>query len=616
MATHFTKGKKKATKDINSFLQYIATKDSRTEIPRAAPEIEKEFRYITSKLVAFENIKTYIQYIDENELCHNRDVLKNFVAESNMDDIETEEEDDAFADYRPVRGKYKEKRDEREFSDSEDEDVMSSAEESAGESDSDAEPDKPVARPCAPKVSDNELQRMERERALNNLDVQQEEKIKSLRRENTINMSEDDFQALINKTIERCNEARRKIMKTATIPESLLEENLRHISTRRRLTQKEKSELDALEKSRLTFERIAANAVEPPQAAKVYNNLEKSRMKVYRDAEWMRVGNKGVKNIYVNLQKHGLATTIKHGGNTWFLASNGFFYLLSVANTMRQHGNTLWISSTLNGGKAVEVKMLYQYSDDTFLEHGENTFNLMEQFMKARKANPKVQEAMKTEEIFTLDNTDARKMGNVRLAFPGGDEQEVIIAKMSVGKTIAEYFRNIANISVYLHTGIHSQLSDIASASVFKQRLDMKWFPIGDLNRLEVFDKIDYEELAEYYLGMIEYEVSLLRSEYFSMSGKYVKFEAPQPRRPVIENENLNGSRINYDGQLYNLVGLDAGRMDERFRQKIAKIAAFSAPARVYTKTIWDIVDNALDYARKHYGSIEHWIPKDFQYKA
>ena len=401
--------------------------------------------------------------------------------------------------------------------------------------------------------------------------------------------------------------------KSLILPDSYRENQLR---AKENPTREEQKELKDIIQDRERFEARLRQVQDQSLIVnpKEYNRIQKFWINIYKNAEWMRQDNNSVESIYIDNPNYSIVKSHPDrqeidGAGSWSLANNTFFELLANSNSMRQTGNTLHISSLKNGGILVDVRILYKYTDGTLVEQNENIFNIMQQYLKVLHAPPTVRKDMANDEKFLINNNAARKLGKINLAFPDGDLQETTIAEQisDENQSIKEYFTRIANITAYLKDN-----------SVFNQRLLMGWFP-GYLSNLSVYDKIDYEELAPYYADLVVYEVEKLKWDYYVLTGgKIVKHFEKEPKRPDnIPNENLDGSRItfppNASGAVYQIIGIETSDKTPEFIQKLARISAvvqLETSPRVYKKTLWNIVDDALEYARTNQGTIEGWTPQ------
>jgi len=638
MDKHFLKkkqgkptSKRDIKRDINEMLDFVVTLSDDADIIKliAKPktESEKELRYIISKLSTIGAVRDYVDYLRENGLSYSKETLKSFVIDSKIEDIETEgEAEDGMG---MGGGGYKEdKRQRRSFDGSDSEDDFGDFDLGGEGTDSDTndeEDDVFIQPPIRPIVSIPVDTKLQEERImLNKIEQQQEKELERLHmNRKDADISEEDFAKLVKETIKKFENQQSLIYKSKKLPNSYREDYLTQLKDVKKLKPKEENELSQLKKYRERFEaRLQTLRDNTVGEARVYGRILKSKMKIYRDADWMRTGDVVVKRIYINLSKYidkqiGVENNkIKYNGDTWFLANNNFYELMATSNAVCQRKDILYIS---NLGKIVKVKILYQANNGSFVVQNENIFELMQNHLQMLKSPPDVQKDMRSEMKFALNNADARKVAIFKLSFPGGADVERKIAEQSVGNTISEYFRKIVNITAYLsnkellnpadqhHPDIFGDVD-----SVFKQRLVMGWFSI-DLTKLTVYDKIDYQELAGYYLNLIEFDLEGLKWEYFSMcGGKIVRLNRIDPIKPKLENENMNGNNINYPpnsgGKIYQVIGIDVSDKSTEFSEKIKKMDAYTnSGQRSYRKTLWDLVDDALDYAETHHGSIAKW---------
>ena len=587
-------------------------------------EIQKEFEEkIAHRLPTFRTLKTFVTFLRDNKRKYSDEALEEFIT---LNDIRMEESEEEL-EPEPVKGKTKSKQakvrenddddddeeDNEEFDDEEDED------DDEEDDDEDAPPAVVYKKDVVPSEDRSRLEDERREitKIEREMNVKKEHLYEANRaRRNgwpTVNpegideeMSEEFTEEQLTEAIDKLTAEfaakRDAIHRSAVLPDRYRENQL--ANSDRQLTHAEETELNAIKRDRRRFESQLQKASHSVYTKGGLSNIKKFRINVYKNAEWMRDEN-GVKHIYITDAPDKYVarqTMIKHNGHDWYQANNAFFELMAMASNMRQDGHTLYISTS---AEVVSARVMYMYTNGKFVEQNNAVFDMMQRYLKIRRAPTNVQKNMRAEERFSSDNKHARALGRSCLAFPGGNEQEEIIALKINGedRSIKEYFRRIINISVYLEEN-----------SVFKQRLAQTWFP-GDLTKLSVYDKIDYEELAPYYLELAEYKVELLVWEYFFMcGGKNVRINLVQPKRPHIAHENTDGLKINYPpregGKVHNVFGiLLHPDFSPEFVQKIRRIDAFEAPSepRVYKKNLWEVVENALEYAETHRGNIDGW---------
>lgn len=586
-------------------------------------EIQKEFEdKIAHRLPTFRTLKTFVTFLRDNKRKYSDKALEEFIITLN----DKESEDEPEPEPEPVKGKTKSKtaKKVREDDDDDDEEDNEEFDDEEDEDEDDEEEDEDVLPAVVYKkdvVPSEDRARLENERReITKIESEMNVKKEHLYEANrahrngwpTVNpegiepqdeeMTEEQLTEAIDKLTAEFAAKRDAIHRSAVLPDRYRENQLS--STARQLTHAEETELNAIKRDRRRFESQLQKASHSVYTKEGLSNIKKFRINVFKNAEWMRDEN-GVKHIYITGapdKYFARQTMIKHNGRDWYQANNAFFELMAMSSNMRQDGNTLYISTSSD---VVSARVMYMYTNGKFVEQNNAVFDMMQRYFMIRRAPVNVQKNMRVDEHFSSDNKHARALGRSCLAFPGGKEQEEIIALKINGedRSIKEYFRRIINISVYLEEN-----------SVFKQRLDQKWFP-GDLTKLSVYDKIDYEELAPYYLELSEYKLELLVWEYFFMcGGKIVRINLVQPKRPHIAHENTDGLKINYPtregGKLYNVFGiLLEHEFSPEFVQKIRRIDAFemSSEPKVYRKNLWEVVENALDYSEKHRGNIDGW---------
>ena len=626
MASYFA-NKKKAKKiqreseknDIDLFLRHVLTLNARdvreiVDDPKSN-EFGQELRFIAIKLIDFRGVKAFIQYLIDNEKSYSRTVLTDYIHDNDMVEVSEEEEDEEDEDPRmtKAREKAQSKRRARKEHGSDSEGDDDDRIDSDTEEEDEDEEDEPQPKKASPKKvqsphSQSERAKLENERRLQNIvDNELQARLTQLHadRRNMPWMSDAAFNQLVARTVEEFELQKNKIARTKVLPNTHREDFLTRTAVKAN-----EEELLELQRVRERFlERVASSKTTYNKfELKEYSRKQKLWINIFRDAEWMEQNGRRVKQIYISLPKYG-NKKIKYNGDFWYLAGTHFFNFLASSNSLQQNGKILRISTLLNGGNSIRVKILYRYENDVFIEQDENIFNLMQQYIMAKKSSIHTQKDAKSNKVFTLDNVQARNIGRLKFNFPGGDVQENVIAKMNVGKFISNYFESIANISAYL--GGHTE------TSVFKQRLLLGWFPI-DLTKLTIYDKIDYLELNTYYSNLVKYETDLMKCEYFFVcGGGKILSNVVEPKKPKIANENTNGLMINFPPQegspVFNIINIDLNAKPEVFIRKLKIMSAFtpspigSPVKKVYKKSLWDLVENALDFARLHSGSIDKW---------
>jgi hypothetical protein len=131
---------------------------------------------------------------------------------------------------------------------------------------------------------------------------------------------------------------------------------------------------------------------------------------------------------------------------------------------------------------------------------------------------------------------------------------------------------------------------------------------------LTAYDKIDYEELTEYYERLVAYELDAISWLYFSSGGKFAKLAITEPVRPHIADENGSASSITFPprvgGDIISIVGMDMSGKPQQFVDKILKmnVSARGSQPRTYKKTLWDIVDEAMGFIAAN-GDLAGWVP-------
>lgn len=618
MATHFKKqgakkGKSKAA-SMNDFLDRVITANSdisKSIIENPKNETEKEYRFIATKLGTLRIVKAFVAYLHAGHLLYSREVLGDFIRINNIDNVDVddseEEEEEAPTGRRPRQARTRE-RDMDDGSPSgsdESEDEPSSSED---EDDENLSPELPPPPPPRrePQPPTDERIRLENERIL--FDRQDKETqlrleaLHKLRRENPAALSDADVDTSIRKLIEAAKTGKDKIARSRHIPNMYREDQLK---TKGKLTVGEEQELNDIVRDRERFDRGIQGA--KTDADQPYTNRIRQYYRgVYRDAEWMRQGGKFVTDIYVDSEFVG-KLRIGHAavgqGQSWFLANNNFFSLMAMANMMKQTGNILHISSLLNGGVSAAVIIRYRYNTGDIVEQDEVAFGLMQKYIKMLGAPPSVRKDAAVETAFLLTDGFARSLGRSRLVFPGGDAQEERIAMRTTSGTVKDYFYNIINISAYLNDD-----------SIFKRRLVAGCFARIDLSELTAYDKIDYEELTEYYERLVAYELDAISWLYFSSGGKFAKLAITEPVRPHIADENGSASSITFPprvgGDIISIVGMDMSGKPQQFVDKILKmnVSARGSQPRTYKKTLWDIVDEAMGFIAAN-GDLAGWVP-------
>lgn len=625
MATHFKKqgakkGKSKAS-SMNTFLDRVITSDSdisKSIINNPKNEIEKEYRFIATKLGTLRVVKAFVAYLHAEHLIYSRDVLGNFMRINNIENVEYESEDED--EQVPAKGRPRQPR-ERDGEDDGSPSGSSGSDESMDEpSSSEAEEDEnlsPHAPPPPPprrepKPPTDERILLENERILlNRQDKETQlrlEELHKLRRENPAALSDADVDRSIRKLIDAVGVSKGKIARSQNIPNMYREDQLNANGNR---TVVEEQELNDIVRDRERFER-GINGAKPDTDQPYTNRIRQYYRGVYRDAEWMRKGAKIVTDIYVDTEFVG-TLRIGHAtigqGHSWFLANNNFFSLMAMANTMKQTGNILHISSIINGGVSAAVIMRYRYNTGDIVEQDEVAFGLMQKYIKMLGAPLNVRKDAAVEVPFLLSDEFARSLGRSNLSFPGGDLQEELIAMRSTAGSIKDYFHNIINISAYLN-----------SDSIFKRRLVAGCFSKNDLSELTVYDKIDYEELTEYYERLAAYELDAISWLYFSSGGKFTKLSIAEPQRPHIADENGSALSITFPprvgGDIISIVGMDLSGKPQQFVDKILKmnVVARGSQPRTYKKTLWNIVDEAMRFISAK-GDLDGWVPT-FTYES
>jgi len=589
-------------------------------------EIQKEFEEkIAHRLPTFRTLKTFVAFLRSNNRKYSEEALEEFI---NIHMEESEEE----TEHEPVKKKTKpakvrENDDDDDDDDEEDNEEFDDEEEEDEDEDEEDEDAPPAVVYKKDVVPSEDRARLEDERR----EITKIEREMNLKKEHlyeanrahrngwpTVNpegiepqdeeFTEAQLEEAIDKLTAEFAAKREAIQRSKVLPDRYRENQLSNAG--RQLTHAEETELNAIQRDRQRFEARLEKASRSVYTTGGLSNIKKFRINVYKNAEWMRDEN-GVKHIYITDvtgytgapdKYFARQTMIKHNGYDWYQANNAFFELMAMSSNMRQDGHTLYISTS---AEVVSARVMYMYTNGKFVEQNNAVFDMMQRYLKIRHAPTNVQKNMRAEERFSSGNKHARALGRSCLTFPGGNEQEEIIALKINGedRSIKEYLRRIINISVYLEEN-----------SVFKQRLAQMWFP-GDLTKLSVYDKIDYEELAPYYEKLAEYKLELLVWEYFFMcGGKNVRINLVQPKRPHIAHENTDGLKINYPpregGKVHKIFGiLLHPDFSPEFVQKIRRIDAFEAPSepRVYKKNLWEVVENALEYAETHRGNIDGW---------
>ena len=613
MATHFKKkqGAKKGKSKMNNFLDRVIASDSEVSksiINNPKNELEKEYRFVATKLGTLRVIKTFVAYLHAEHLIYSREVVGNFMRINNIENVEyeTEDEDDQVpAKRRPKQPREPDGEDAGSPSGSSGSDE--SMDEPSSSEDEDDENLSPQAPPPPPPIREpqaptDERIRLENERILfERQDKETQLRLEALhksRRENPAALSDADVDASIRKLIQAAKITKDKIARSQIIPNIYREDQLK---TKDKLTVGEEQELNDIVRDRERFDRAKADSDQP-----YTNRIRKYYRGVYRDAEWMRQAGRVVTDIYVDSEFVGnlrIGYAEVGQGQSWFIANNNFFSLMAMANMMKQTGNILHISSLLNGGVSAAVIIRYRYNTGDIVEQDEVSFGLMQKYIKMLGAPPSVRRDAAVGAAFLLTDGFARSLGRTRLAFPGGDAQEERIAMRATAGTIKDYFYNIINISAYLNDD-----------SIFKRRLVAGCFSQIDLSELTAYDKIDYEELTEYYERLVAYELDAILWLYFSSGGKFTKLSISEPLRPHIADENGSASRITFPpragGDIVSIVGMDLSGKPQQFVDKILKmnVVARGSQPRTYKKTLWDIVDEAMGFININ-GDLNGWVP-------
>lgn len=631
-----TRTKARGVVSMNDFLDRVITSKSNVSIDiinNPKTEVEKEYVFIAAKkLGTLKNIKMFVDYLHSKHLEYSRAVLQEFMALNNIVDANlgsassSEDEEPEPQVGKKKKPRAREFRDADEFREIRDEGESGSGSDSPSESepssseneeedDDDISPKLPPAPPPrrdAPPPTD-ERTRLENERIL----MTQEDKATDLRleaahklrRENPSIITEEALDAAICKVISSAKARKDEIRRSEVLP-NIYFENL--LKSQVKLTEVQERQLNNLVQDRERFERKMQSVI--PVRDQPYTNRIRHFYKVmYRNAEWMRVGDDKFVS-YTCIDREFLPDCppiprcqIAHIIDGQFRANNLFFSIMATANNMIQDGKFTRISSSVYNGSELSVIIKYVYNDGSVVDQDEVSFERMQKYIKMLGAPTNVRKDAAVEEKFSLHNTSAIALGASKLSFPGGVAvaQKIANHTEQTSGTVRDYFRAIITISAYL-TGAENK------DSVFKQRLVAGWFSGTDLTSLSAGDKIDYEELVTYYETLIDYQTDAISLLYFSSGGKFIKLSTREPVRPVIVDENTDYTKIVFPpmqgGVLINIVGIDLNGKPQIFVDKIKKINATVTHRRSYHKTLWNIVEEAMDVLKSR-KSLDGWVP-------
>ena len=272
----------------------------------------------------------------------------------------------------------------------------------------------------------------------------------------------------------------------------------------------------------------------------------------YRDSVWLNTDTRRVDRIYTNNIEYGLERdTIVYNGLTWYPVSEAYFRLQCKTRSDKKEVQGNSFIFTKNDGTVVVLNVLYHFTDGTYAPQDIFMYRAEINYFVEMTANDIQRRDLLTSRPFTLEDNRARTVGKDALAgIPESEAVELSIANLPTS-TNRDYLENIASLTAFM-------LDD----SVFKQRLKLGYYVGVDISRLPSNEKADYLEEREYYTSMIRFEVDRLAWELFDIVHAGEKMQkrqkADQPQVPVIQDKNTDGTKVFYNGVIYDIATLHA----------------------------------------------------------
>jgi hypothetical protein len=313
----------------------------------------------------------------------------------------------------------------------------------------------------------------------------------------------------------------------------------------------------------------------------------------YRNAVWLNTSEKRVVAVYCNDHRFGVkGRQIEYMQQEWYPVNRNYFTVqCTTPRELKTQRGDMMIFNSNSDKKTDEIKfaILYAFNNGTLLLQDEEVFNAEQMHFREKYANTEQRKDLLLSGSFCMqESVIARTLGRRRFEdIPDGDRIEGEIADMvcrTHNTTVENYFEEIANISAYLKDN-----------SVFKQRLQMGYYSGMNISRLSDYDKFDYPELHDYYRNAYSHELYSLGWGLFDLTYKGSKhFNKPDfsvMTRPEIQDENLDGRMVFYDGNVLSIDSLleQDVRGSREFIDKIRKMH-HPQPAKVVEKHVKPIM--------------------------
>ena len=337
----------------------------------------------------------------------------------------------------------------------------------------------------------------------------------------------------------------------------LEKERLRTLETAQR-EEKKRRQIEALNtvnppvvlQTRHTTQPIGEIREQSRQFMRPTNKQFEKCKRAFVSSDWLSVAGNRVSETYTTNIKYGNVNKpqITIDSNVWYPV-NDFYYRVRCNHKESVKWEDDIILFEVDGVEPIRI--LYKFTNGEFVLQTKTMFDTEQLHFLLERSNPlEKMRLMLSEKFNPLNNHlyDIAFRNCKQAGMPHPDRVLPFIEVSCIGKQNYDYLKKVAEITVFMKNN-----------SVFLQRIQLKYYNDAIIPTLTSYEKADYPEMREYYLGLIEGEIDKMGWETYNLINKGMQLyklpETIEKLPPVITNENTIGSSVfcEQDGLIYDI---------------------------------------------------------------